>query len=234
MRHDPDALMLFAAGFGTRMGRLTANRPKPLIEVGGQTLLDRALTLVEGQGITRTVVNAHYLAPLIESHLAGRPGISVVTEAPDILETGGGLRNALPHLGTGPVFTLNPDAIWTGPNPLATLRAAWDPTRMGALLLVVDQKAASAYSGSGDFSMDGSGGLTRRGPMVYSGAQIIDPESLATIAERAFSLNRVWDRYAVEGRLYGVRHSGGWVDVGTPEGILAAEAVLCGTGNVRV
>jgi MurNAc alpha-1-phosphate uridylyltransferase len=226
--------MLFAAGFGTRMGTLTAERPKPLIEVGGQTLLDHALALTDGQGIVRRVVNAHYLAPQIEAHLAGRPGVTVVTEAPDILETGGGLRNALPQLGSGAVFTLNSDAIWAGPNPLTTLRAAWDPVRMGALLLLIEKSTSSAHRGEGDFAMDGSGRLSRCGPMVYTGAQIIDPTPLSAIPDKVFSLNRVWDQLAAEGRLYGIRHLGDWVDVGTLAGIEAAEVLLSGSGNVRL
>ena len=226
--------MLFAAGFGTRMGTLTAARPKPLIKVGGRTLLDHALAQTEGQGIVRRVVNAHYLASQIEAHLDGRPGVTVVTETPDILETGGGLRHALPQLGSGAVFTLNSDAIWAGPNPLATLRAAWDPGHMGALLLLIERSISCAHGGEGDFAMDGSGRLARRGPMVYTGAQIIDPAPLSEIPERVFSLNRVWDQLAAEGRLFGVRHPGDWVDVGTPAGIDAAAALLDRSRNVRV
>ena len=112
MRHDPDALMIFAAGFGTRMGPLTATRPKPLIEVAGRTLLDRALAMGAQAGVARTVVNTHYLREQVAAHLADRPEIAISAEA-EILETGGGLKAALPLLGPGPVMTLNPDAVWT-------------------------------------------------------------------------------------------------------------------------
>jgi MurNAc alpha-1-phosphate uridylyltransferase len=226
MRHDPRALMVFAAGFGTRMGALTAARPKPLIEVAGRPLLDHALALAEGQGIARTVVNAHYLADQVAGHLAARPGVSVSVEHPAILDTGGGLRAALPLLGPGPVFTLNSDAVWTGPNPLATLRAAWDPDRMDALALLLPRGSATGHTGPGDFLMADSGALTRGPGLVYSGAQIVDPARLADIPEPVFSLNRLWDALIPEGRLHGVVHPGGWCDVGRPQSIPLAERLL--------
>ena len=103
MRNAPDALMLFAAGFGTRMGALTRDRPKPLIEVGGRALLDHALDVASGAGIGRIAVNTHYKAEQIQAHLAGRD-IALAHEPDEILDTGGGLRAALPLLGDGPVL----------------------------------------------------------------------------------------------------------------------------------
>jgi MurNAc alpha-1-phosphate uridylyltransferase len=225
MRHDPGAVMLFAAGFGTRMGDLTRTRPKPLIPVAGRALLDHALDLAAGAGIPRRVVNAHYLAEQVVAHLDGS-GIKVAVEAPEILDTGGGLRAALPLLGPGPVFTLNTDAVWTGPNPLATLAGAWDPARMDALLLLIPADRARGHAGAGDFTLATDGRIARGPGFVYSGAQIVDPEGLAGIPEAVFSLNRLWDRIGREGRLCGVVHRGGWCDVGRPEGIALAEAML--------
>ncbi len=218
--------MIFAAGFGTRMGALTAERPKPLIEVGGRALIDHALALAEGQGIERTAVNAHYMARQIAAHLDRRPGVSVLTEVPEILDTGGGLAAALPVLGEGPVFTLNSDAVWTGPNPLAELRAGWDPGRMDALLLLVPPEGARGHGGAGDFHLAADGRLSRGAGLIYSGAQIVNSDRLAEIPKRVFSLNRLWDRLAAEGRLHGTVHGGGWCDVGRPEAIPMAEAML--------
>ncbi|MCX7646223.1 MAG: nucleotidyltransferase family protein [Rhodobacteraceae bacterium] len=233
MRNAPRALMIFAAGFGTRMGALTATRPKPLIEVAGRALLDHALALAEGQGLDRIVVNAHYLAEQVAAHLAGRAGVSVAVERPEILDTGGGLRAALPLLGPGPVFTLNSDAVWTGPNPLATLRAAWDPARMDALLLLLPRERAAGHAGPGDFVRAAGGALARGPGLVYSGAQIVNPGRLAAVPDRAFSLNRLWDALIPEGRLHGVVHPGGWCDVGRPESIPLAEALLAEADDVR-
>ena len=217
--------MLFAAGFGTRMGELTRSRPKPLIPVAGRALLDHALDLAAGAGISRQVVNAHYLAEQVVAHLDGR-GIPVAVETPEILDTGGGLRAALPLLGPGPVFTLNTDAVWTGPNPLVTLAGAWDPARMDALLLLIPADRAQGHSGAGDFTLAEDGQIARGPGFVYSGAQIVDPAGLAQISDAVFSLNRLWDRIGRAGRLYGAVHRGGWCDVGRPAGIAVAEAML--------
>lgn len=227
MPHAPRALMLFAAGFGTRMGKLTQHRPKPLIEVAGRPLIDHALALTEEQPIDRIVANVHYLPDQIRQHLAGRALIS--DESAEILETGGGLRAALPLLGAGPVFTLNSDAVWTGQNPLAQLAQAWAPDAMDALLLLLPADQARGYRGRGDFLLQNDGRITRAAGaegLAYLGAQIIKTTTLQDIPERSFSLNLVWDRAIAQGRAYGILHRGGWCDVGRPEGIAEAEALL--------
>lgn len=218
-------LMIFAAGKGTRMAPLTDTRPKPLIEVAGRNLLDRALDLGRNAGAGHIVVNAHYLGSQIHDHLAGSD-VLISDESDLLLETGGGLRKALPLLGDGPVMTLNPDVIWTGPNPLSALQLAWDPQRMDALLMLVAHDRARGRVGPGDFSLDHAGRIVRKGDFVYAGCQIVKPDRLAEIGEQAFSLNLLWDLLIAEGRAYGITHPGGWCDLGRPETIPLAEAML--------
>ncbi|MBL3607224.1 nucleotidyltransferase family protein [Rhodovulum sulfidophilum] len=228
----PASLMIFGAGFGTRMRPLTDDRPKPLIEVAGRPLIDHALALAPDAGIRRIAVNAHYRADQLAAHLADRPGLTVLRETEALLDTGGGLRNALPVLGEAPVFTLNSDAVWTGPNPLCTLANAWAPAKMDGLLLLIPPERATGHSGKGDFLI-GPDGRLRRGPgAIYSGAGILKTDGLAEIPERIFSLNRLWDGMLSKGRLYGILHCGGWCDVGHPGGIAEAEALLAGQGDV--
>ncbi|MEZ5753430.1 MAG: nucleotidyltransferase family protein [Paracoccaceae bacterium] len=228
MRPSPPSLMLFAAGLGTRMGALTADRPKPLIPVAGRPLIDHALALADGAGIVRIVANTHYLAPQIEAHLAPR-GIAISREDSQILETGGGLKAALPLLGADPVLTLNTDAVWTGANALIQLMEAWDDAHMDGLLLLLPANRATGHSGTGDFVMGADGSLDRaRGAAgaVYLGAQMLRTDGLADIGDAVFSLNLLWDRMIAEGRLFGLIHDGGWCDVGRPEGIAMAETLL--------
>lgn len=220
-------LMLFAAGLGTRMRPLTENRPKPLIEVGGQTLLDRAVTLARDGGAGPVVVNTHYLGRMIRDHLAGQQ-IAISDEADQLLDTGGGLRKALPLLGEGPVMTLNPDSLWDGPNPVAALRAAWDPARMDALLMLVPLDRTIGRLGGGDFSLDRSGRLIRKGDLVYGGAQMLNPARLARIPDEVFSLNPLWNLMMQEGRAFGMVYPGRWCDLGRPDTIPLAEAMLNG------
>ncbi|MGR3540061.1 MAG: nucleotidyltransferase family protein [Hasllibacter sp.] len=219
--------MIFAAGFGTRMRPLTDRLPKPLIEVGGRTMLDRALDLAAGAGARRVVVNAHYRAEMIVAHLEGRAAEVVVEDT--ILETGGGLKAALPKLGPGPVLTLNPDGVFAGPNPLSALAGAWARDDGALLLLAPCGRVGRAQ---GDFAMDGDGRLTRGGDWAYLGAQVLAPHGLDRIDERAFSLNVLWDRLAGEGLLFGLPYEGRWTDVGTPAGIHHAERML-EAGDVR-
>jgi MurNAc alpha-1-phosphate uridylyltransferase len=225
-------LMIFAAGFGTRMGALTADRPKPLIPVAGRPLIDHALGHGRAAGAAPIVANAHYRAGMLAAHLADAPDVTLTREMPEILDTGGGLRAALPLLGGGPVFTLNADAVFAGPEPLPLLDAAWDPARMDALLLLVPRARAVAHAGPGDFRAGPDGRLRRAAAggtdaaLVYTGAQIVDPAGLAAIPESVFSLNRVWDDAIARGRLFGCAYPGRWADVGTPDGIAAADALL--------
>ena len=225
MRTNPDAIMLFAAGFGTRMGALTADRPKPMIPVAGRPLIDHALDLVEPLNPSRIVVNLHYKPEPLIAHL-DRRNIEFSLETPDILDTGGGLRQALPMLGDGPVFTMNTDAVWRGPNPLQLLANAWDPERMDALLICVPQKNAVGHLGTGDFLIAPDGRINRGSGHAYGGVQIVKTDGLAEIEAEAFSLNLLWDRMAKSGRLFGFSYPGKWCDVGHPDGITLAEEML--------
>jgi len=229
--------MVLAAGLGTRLKPLTDTTPKPLIQVAGRSLLDRCLDRLVEAGITEAIVNVHWLAEQIEQHLAGRRDIALTIsdERAKLLETGGGLLKALPLLGPGPFLSVNADILWRDArgNALHRLIQAFDTDRMDALLLLQPTTAATGYSGGGDFDMDQLGHLTRRdirtvAPFVYTGIQVVSPTLFAGAEPGAFSLNKLYDRSIEAGRLYGLRHEGDWMDVGTHEGLMAAEALLSG------
>lgn len=227
MRHAARPLMVFAAGFGTRMRPLTNDRPKPLVPVAGRALLDHALALA---GARRVVVNAHYHAEQIAAHLVPRPDIALRIERPQILDTGGGLRAARHVLGAGPWLTLNSDAVWRtedgAPGPLDLLERAFAPARMGALLLLVPPDRAIGHGGAGDFQPDAEGRLHRGPGLIYTGAQIIAPDLVTDLPPGPVSLNAAWDNAARQGRLFGLTWPGWWCDVGTPQAIPLAETLL--------
>jgi len=137
-------------------------------------------------------VNLHYKGDVLRRHLAGSD-VCLVEETPDILDTGGGLRHALPQLGPDPVWTLNPDAVWQGPNPLRVAAEHWDPDAMDALLVCVEPARALGRVGSGDFRSGPDGRVARGGDAIYGGVQIVRTDRLAEFPDAAFSLNRVWD-----------------------------------------
>ncbi|MEM9911180.1 MAG: nucleotidyltransferase family protein [Pseudomonadota bacterium] len=225
MRHDPCSVLVFAAGFGIRMKPLTDSRPKPLIEVAGETLIDHTLRLVTEHRIPRIVVNLHYKSEMIRHHLAAKD-VLFSDEQPDILDTGAGLRAALPLLGPGPVYTMNTDAVWSGPNPFDILQRAWQPERMDALLLCIPKDQAVGHPGKGDFLLDTDGQVSRGPGMIYSGVQIINPAAMPDTEEKVFSLNVVWDRYIAAKRLCAVPYPGRWCDVGRPDSVALAENMM--------
>ena len=219
----PNELMIFAAGFGNRMRPLTADLPKPLVLVAGQSLLDRTLALAHVAGISKVIVNTHYLAHKIHNHLQDQP-VKIVHE-PEILDTGGGLKNARPLFRGAKAFTSNGDAIWSGPNPFSTLSLHWQD-KCDALLLCAPISQIHGRLAPGDFAVSNDGKITRGGDWVYLGVQIIRLGALNEITEKVFSLNVIWDLLMKRGTLYAAHYSGQWCDIGTPENIALGAAVL--------
>jgi len=225
MAKTPFPVMIFAAGFGRRMGALTKDKPKPLVPVKGRALIDYTVDIARESGAQTILVNLHYKHQMLADHLRDAP-VQTRLELPDILETGGGLKAALPQLGAGPVVTINSDAIWQGENPIAALRARWQPERMEALLLCIERTRAHGHSGAGDFSLAENGCLQRGGNLVYTGVQIIKTEGLMAIEQRAFSLNLLWAQMIERQGVYGAVYRGNWCDVGHPEGLVCAQNML--------
>lgn len=231
----PAKAMVLAAGRGKRMRPITATTPKPLVEVLGRSLIDRVFDRLVEAGVTTAVVNVHYLPDLIEIRVAKRQDIKVIVsdERERLLDTGGGVVKALPHLGDQPFYHLNSDSIWiegVAPN-LPALADAWDGDRMDGILLLAPTVGSVGYSGVGDFEMSGDGRLTRRrertvAPFVYAGAAILSPSVFEGRAAEPFSLNRIFDELIGKGRLYGLRLEGTWLHVGTPEAIGQAERTI--------
>ncbi|MTI17803.1 nucleotidyltransferase family protein [Rhodobacteraceae bacterium RKSG542] len=231
----PDHAIVLSAGMGTRMRPITATTPKPLVEVCGTAMLDHALLRLEKGGIKKCVVNVHYLADLVEFHAAKFKGMemAISDERGMLLETGGGVKKALPMLGDSPFVVTNSDSLWVEgvmPN-LEHLANAWDPEKMDMLLLLALQVNSVGYDGKGDFEMDSEGVLARRqekriAPFVYSGTMIIKPELFADTPDGPFSLNLLFDRAIEQGRLYGIEGDGMWLHVGTPEGLKDAHTAI--------
>ncbi|MBI1339832.1 NTP transferase domain-containing protein [bacterium] len=227
--------MLLSAGLGTRMRPLTDHTPKPLIEIAGRTLIDRVLDKLVAQGVERAVVNVHHLAGQMEAHLARRADIEIIIsdERDLLLETGGGVVKALPHLGSEPFFAINTDVAWEteGDDTFLRLARAFDPGRMDAVLLLADMTRTLGFHGAGDFFLDDEGRPVRRGdraraPYVYAGAYVCTAGALAGETVHPFSANRYWDRFAAAGRLFATVMSPFWLHVGDPEARDKAERWL--------
>lgn len=233
----PETAMVMAAGLGKRMRPLTATRPKPLVEVGGKTLLDHTIDHLRGAGVKRAVVNVHYLADQMEAHLRARVKdmeVVISDERQQLMETGGGIVQARERLGDKPFLCVNSDNLWIdGPiDAIRQLAAVWDDDKMDALVLLVPLARANCHSGQGDFRMDPFGRITERrkpgrlAPFVFIGVSILSPRIIRDWPEGPFSTNLFFTRALEAGRLWGVVHQGLWFDVGTPGAVGEAEAVL--------
>ncbi len=237
----PTTAIVLAAGLGTRMRPLTDDRPKALVEVAGSALIDHVLRRLGESGVERAVVNVHWFAERLESHLAARadgPEIIISDERAELLETGGGLKKASALLGPDPVFVANIDSVWTdngapGDSALNQLARLWNPSIMDAALLLARREGAIGFEGGGDFFLADDGRLTFRGeaaeaPFAYMGVHICRPDYVADGPEGPFSLSGFWRRSAAAGRLYGCVLDGDWMHVGDPQARDAAEAKLAG------
>ena len=232
----PRTAMIMAAGLGKRMRPLTATKPKPLIEVAGQSLLDHVLERLKAAGVKRVVVNVHYLADAVEAHLGTRSHgleIAISDERKLLMETGGGMVQAEPLIDADPFLVVNSDNLWIdGPaDTLKLLASHWDDSKMDALLLLVPLARAENHKGMGDFHMGRTGRLRRRdksrvAPFVFTGIQMVSKRLLRDAPEGPFSTNILWNRAIEEGRCFGAVHQGLWFDVGTPRSITMTEATL--------
>lgn len=230
----PTTAMVLAAGLGTRMRPLTNDRPKALVEVGGRALIDHVLDRLAEAGVEQAVVNVHWFADRLESHLAPRtrPEIVISDERAELLETGGGLKKARPLLGDDPVFVANIDSVWIDRgDALADLIRLWDPARMDAALLLARRKGSIGFEGGGDFFLSDDGQLTFRGeaaaaPFAYMGVHITRPDYADHGPDGPFSLSPLWRQSAAEGRLFGCVLDGDWMHVGDPQARDEAEARL--------
>jgi MurNAc alpha-1-phosphate uridylyltransferase len=229
--------MVLAAGLGERMRPLTLKTPKPLIEVAGKALIARGIERLRLAGVRRAVINVHYLASQIEAWAATQTGIDIVIsdERHAILDTGGGIALALPHLGEDPFFVINSDSFWLeqGCPALERLRSAWEDGAMDCLLLLCPPARTVGYDGSGDFRRSPAGQLSRKDAgtgeaLTYIGAYLVAPRLFAGAPSGKFSMNLLWDRAIAAGRLYGIVHEGLWIHVGTPAAVALAERTLAG------
>lgn len=230
---EPRHGMVLAAGRGKRMRPISDTMPKPLIEIAGRSMLDRMLDRLEG--LDRVVVNAWHLPEKIAAAVGARqkPQITLLREE-ILLDTGGGVANALPHLGPDPFVVANGDVLLHEPRKaaLTLLAETWNGAAMDALLLLVAREDAGGFRGAGDFFIDPAGRLARRGnaehaPYVYASIQLVHPRLFSDSPAGAFSFNLLWDHALKQGRLFGAIHDGGWYTVDTPANIDAAEAWLC-------
>lgn len=229
-----ETAMVLAAGLGMRMRPLTLSTPKPLLKVGGKALIDYALDKLVNAGIKRAVVNTFYLAEQIEAHLAARKDIEIIiSRENELLDTGGGIKNALHYFGEKPFFVFNADLPWfdEGEPSLERMKKAWNPEAMDILLLVMPTAKARGFPDKGDFMMESNGRLWRKNAPhllthVWISAQIMKPQLILEVQEKVFSNNMIFDVVEEKNKLFGIVHEGSCYHVGTPSDFAEANRLL--------
>jgi N-acetyl-alpha-D-muramate 1-phosphate uridylyltransferase len=232
----PEWAMVFAAGLGTRMRPLTETTPKPLVNIGGQALLDHVLDQLDAAGVAKAVVNVHHLGDQIIAHLATRhsPRIVISDERAKLLDQGGGIKKALPTLGTAPFFICNTDAFWReeGALNIQALARFFDPERMDAALLLAETESSLGVDWGGDFEVDAMGRLSQpsgRRRYVYTGVGILSPRLFESVEEEVFKLSPFFFDAARRERLFGLPTRGLWMHIGSIAAIEEAERALRAT-----
>lgn len=234
MTAAPHSAMILAAGLGQRMRPLTLTTPKPLLKVAGKSIIDYSLDRLKAAGVKNAVVNKHYLPEQIDTWAISVRGIfmQVSDETDAVLETGGGIARALPLLGPDPFYVLNSDCFWTenGTPALQRLASHWNADEMDCLLLLIDPKQTTGYDGSGDFTINPDGRLSRntKSGLAYIGGYMVHPRLFHEAPQGPFSMNLLWNKAIAKGRLFGIAHTGHWLHVGTPDAIDKAEHHLKG------
>ncbi|MDB2414702.1 nucleotidyltransferase family protein [Rickettsiales bacterium] len=234
----PKTAMVMCAGFGKRMLPLTNTVPKPLIPVNGKPIVDYTIEQLRDFGVEKIIVNTHHLADKIKNHFSENADV-IISDEKEILETGGGLINALPMIGSDPIFVINGDVIFNdkGRSYLDILYKSWNPSKMDVLFLLHKVSDAIGYDGAGNFNLSDDGELMQNDgyeshDYVYTGAMIINPDLLNGLKIEKLSIYRDIIRPkticddGVHKRVCGVVYDGQWLHIGTVDGVKEAEKAI--------
>ena len=218
--------MILAAGFGKRILPLTEHRPKPLLQIGKETLLSNTLNFLQGFGVDKVVINVHYLAEHIVDYIDKSKfnlSIEIINEKEKILDTGGGILNAIKYFSEESFLVINPDTIWT-PNYLRELKSMekifLNNKKNKCFLLVVNKNKSFDKSFKGDFNLKDN--LLNRDDKnnlyyLYTGLQIINPKIFVDVDMKVFSINKIWDKLISNKQLYGKESSEEFLHISTLE-----------------
>jgi MurNAc alpha-1-phosphate uridylyltransferase len=222
--------MVLAAGYGTRLKPLTDCMPKPLVPVAGKPMIEYALARLQAYGIEEVVINVSHLGAQLIAYAAKQRGLTIrISEETEPLETGGGLKKALPLLGDQPIFTINSDIIWTDACESALDRLArhWDDATMDVLLLAQSKAKAIGHDKGEDHLFIKPGNTIEwnepDAPYIIAGIGILHPRILVNAPDGKFTVKILWHQAMARNRLFCLPHQGQWFQTGTIADIKTAE-----------
>ena len=216
--------MILAAGYGKRIQPLTLNCPKPLLKIGSETLLSNTISFLERIGITKIVINVHYLGEQIIEYINKKKfnlDIKIVREKDKILDTGGGVLNVIQNFSSKPFLVINPDTVWNLDylkEVKSMEKKIIENKKSKCFLLVVNKKKSLDQNLNGDFNLQ-KDLISRKNPKdlnyIYTGLQVIKPEIFLDFPEKIFSINKVWDRLIKKNELFGIESNIEFLHVST-------------------
>ena len=218
--------MILCAGFGKRLNPLTLKCPKPLLNIGKETLLSNTFKFLEQFKVKQVVINVHYLGEQILDYINKNKfnlNIEVIEEKKKILDTGGGVLNAIQHFSNEPFIIINPDTIWNLHHlkELKFLEKIFFTNKnCKCAMLLVDKKNSFDKSLKGDFNLKKN--IINRNDKnnlihIFTGLQIIDPKIFLDIDLKVFSINKIWDKLISNNQLYGIESNFNFFHISTLE-----------------
>ena len=209
-------VMILAAGLGKRMGRYTKKNPKPLIKIGNETLIENTIKKLENNKFNKIVINIFYLKDKIKKKLKNKFKTKIIfSEEKTLLNTGGGIKNALNFLKRKEFFVINSDIIWEDKrNPFSQLKKFWNSKKMDALLLLYPKK-----KGKGDYNISKSHNIivNNNPKYIFTGIQIVKSKLFANTKKKIFPLSFIYEKLILKKKIYGLVYKGTWKHIGTLE-----------------
>jgi MurNAc alpha-1-phosphate uridylyltransferase len=230
--------MVLAAGYGTRLKPLTDRLPKPLVPVAGKPMIEYALDKLRAYGIQEIIINVSHLKEQLTAYLSAFNDLTIkISDEAEPLETGGGLKKALPLLGDEPFFIINSDILWTDKqeSALDRLTRYWDDANMDFLLLTQPKAKAVGHDQGEDhlFIKPGNtiGWNEQEAPYIIAGIGIMHPRILPNAPDGKFTVKILWHEALKQNRLACLPHHGQWFQTGTIPDIETAEKHLMRHGG---
>jgi MurNAc alpha-1-phosphate uridylyltransferase len=225
--------VVLAAGYGTRLKPLTDRMPKPLVPVAGRPMIEYALDHLRAYGIEEVIINVSHLKDQLTAYVSDIHDLTIkISEETDPLETGGGLKKALPLLGNEPVFTINSDIIWLddGDSTLERLTRHWDDAKMDVLLLAQSKAKAIGHDKGEDHLFvkpdNTIGWNEKESPYIIAGVGVLHPRILRNAPDGKFTVKILWRQALEQNRLFCLPHQGHWFQTGTVPDIIRTEERL--------
>jgi len=222
-----DRAIILAAGLGTRLRWLTQGRPKALMQVAGEPVIAHVIRRLVAQGVRQVAVNVHHHADQLTAYLGDGSGFGchlVISREPELLDSGGGVKQALTLLpGDGPFAVWNADVL----SDLNVQALARELPVAGAAIALVPNPA---HHPAGDFALD-HGVIKTDGEacFTFAGVSVWHADAFAACSSGdVFSLVKPIRALIAKGQCTGLLHSGQWFDVGRPRDLMRANRLFGG------